>query len=651
MRYLTLAACLAALPCFAQNTPVPTTPAQIPAATFAARDQFYNPNMSPDGKHLAVTIRMPIGKRLVPTINVFSLPDMKLESTVRMDGFEVPSYYDWVSNTRLAVGKALLVGSREAPQSTGEVMAMEFDGSKQQYVFGYDMFRYSHAHHDDQAFGYVSGTPWPQNNHILLTSHPWRTERTILIDIDTVKNSSRKERASLPYKDLSFVSQPDGSPRFAYGVRDDTSFFLLRSDDGSKWNEVEQEKIGDYLRPIRISADNSEFTAWHAKNGQPASVVKENLATGERRVLAHDPNGSLALMSGVLRGQPIAVMSTIGKPQVSYFDDKSPEALLHKSLSEQFPGSIVNFVDFTTDGSKLIFSVSSDRDPGVYYLYDRASNKADLLLVSMEGIEPALMAERRPISFKARDGLQLHGYLTMPKHAPQQKVPLVLIPHGGPHGPYDEWFFDSDAQFLASRGYAVLQVNFRGSGGRGKAFETSGYRQWGGKIMDDLVDGVKWVSTQGEVDGNRACVFGASFGGYAALMLAAREPNLFKCAIGYAGVYDLPYIYKEDKSTTSRRTANWYKKFIGEDKEELERFSPVAQVAKIKAPVFLIHGGKDHIVSKEHAFRMRDALTAAGKAPEWMYIDYEGHGFYDTENATAVYEKLEAFLNRHIGKP
>lgn len=167
--------------------------------------------------------------------------------------------------------------------------------------------------------------------------------------------------------------------------------------------------------------------------------------------------------------------------------------------------------------------------------------------------------------------------------------------------------------------------------------------------MDDLVDGVKWAVSQGEVDGNRMCVFGASFGGYAALMLAAREPDLFKCAIGYAGVYDLPYIYKEDKTTTSRRTANWYKKYIGEDKAELERFSPAAQASRIKAPVLLIHGGKDYIVSKEHAFRMRDALKGAGKPPEWYYVDYEGHGFYDTENATAVYQKLEAFLQKHIG--
>jgi pimeloyl-ACP methyl ester carboxylesterase len=649
MRLAVLAACLATLPCAAQ-TAAPS-PAKIPASVFAARDQFYAPNMSPDGKHMAVTVRVPVGKRLVPMITVYSLPDMKVEATVRMQVFEVPSSYVWASNTRLVVEKAMEVGTREAPRLTGEVIALDFDGTKQEYLYGSDMFKYSRGNrfNDDWGYGWIASTPWPMNNHVLLTTHPWQAERTILVDIDTSNNATRKERASLPVKGLSFITQNDGTVRFAYGRREDNSYLLMRTDGGDKWDTVAPAKVGTFLRPFSISKDNSEYMAWHSAKGEPASVIVEKFASGDRRVYASDPDGDMTLLYGRIKGPPIAAYTTTGKPRVVYFNDSDPDVNLHKALSAQFPDSLVRFFDFTEDGSKLIFSVRSDRDPGVIYMYDRKTNRADMLMMAMEPIDPDQMAERMSFSFKARDGLLLHGFLTLPKHAPQQKLPLVLFPHGGPTE-HDEWFFDPDAQFLASRGYAVLQVNFRGSGNRGQAFQELGYRQWGGKIMDDLLDGVKWASGRNDIDPARICVMGASsFGGYSALMLAAREPEMFKCAIGYAGVYDLPYIFKEDLKRTSARSTNWYKKAIGEDKDELERFSPAAQARNIKAPVLLIHGGKDEIAPKEHAFRMRDALTAAGKAPEWMYIDYEGHGFYDTENATAVYTKLEDFLKRHIG--
>jgi dipeptidyl aminopeptidase/acylaminoacyl peptidase len=294
--------------------------------------------------------------------------------------------------------------------------------------------------------------------------------------------------------------------------------------------------------------------------------------------------------------------------------------------------------------------VRSDRDPGSYYLFDRTTMKADMLFSAMEAIDPEQMAERRPISFKARDGLELHGFVTMPAHAAGAKLPLVLLPHGGPHGIHDTWHFDDDAQFLASRGYAVLQVNYRGSGGRGVNFQESGYRQWGGKVLDDLEDGTRWLASQGEVDGNRVCAYGASFGAYASLMLAARDSNQFKCAVGYVGIYDLKLLAKPENNRQDAVMAATVRKFVGDDKAELDRISPAMLAEKIKAPVLLVHGGNDKIAPVEHAHAMRAALTAAGRPPEWFLAPNERHGFYDTANRTAFYEKLEAFLGKHIGK-
>jgi dipeptidyl aminopeptidase/acylaminoacyl peptidase len=229
-------------------------------------------------------------------------------------------------------------------------------------------------------------------------------------------------------------------------------------------------------------------------------------------------------------------------------------------------------------------------------------------------------------------------------------VPLVLMPHGGPFGISDHWYFDSDAQFLASRGYAVLQVNYRGSGGRGVDFKESGYRQWGGKIQDDLVDGVRWAIATGEVDGARMCVYGASFGGYSALMLAAREPTLFKCAVGYAGVYDLSLVYKPQNNRWDESLINFFNKTVGTDKAELERYSPARLADRITAPVMLVHGGQDKTATVENAEKMREALIKAGRPPEWFLAPGEGHGFYTTRNVTEFYQRLEAFLARHLGQ-
>jgi dipeptidyl aminopeptidase/acylaminoacyl peptidase len=347
---------------------------------------------------------------------------------------------------------------------------------------------------------------------------------------------------------------------------------------------------------------------------------------------------------------PFAAWSSVGVPKVRYFDDNNADAKLHKLLSAQFPDSTVSFIDFSEDGNLLLFGVLSDRDPGEYYLFNRTSGKADMLFSGMEAINPDDMAERRAISFKSRDGQELFGFLTMPAHAQGEKVPLVVMPHGGPHGEHDTWYFDVDSQFLASRGYAVLQVNYRGSGGRGVDFMESGYRQWGGKVQDDIVDGLKWTIAQGEVDGSRVCAYGASFGAYSALMLPVREPSMFKCAVGYAGVYDLKLLRSSDEYKGNKAAQSLIARYIGTDQQELDRFSPAMQATSIKVPVLLVHGGKDKRAPVQHAEEMREALTRAGNAPEWLLAPNEGHGFYDTANRTAFYEKLEAFLAKNIGK-
>jgi dipeptidyl aminopeptidase/acylaminoacyl peptidase len=225
---------------------------------------------------------------------------------------------------------------------------------------------------------------------------------------------------------------------------------------------------------------------------------------------------------------------------------------------------------------------------------------------------------------------------------------MVLMPHGGPFGIFDGWQYDRDAQMLAAAGYTVMQVNYRGSGNYGWAFQTAGARQWGGAMQDDLTDATRWAVEQGHADASRICIYGASYGGYAALMGVAKEPSLYRCAAGYVGVYDLPMMQRQD-GRKRRSLGNWSRDWVGEDMAALAAASPNRLAERITVPVFLAAGGEDEIAPVEHTRMMEAALRKAGVPVESLYYDTEGHGFYTEPHQREYYTRLLAFLSRHLG--
>ncbi|MDP3820956.1 MAG: S9 family peptidase [Burkholderiales bacterium] len=628
---------------------------RIPIADFVRPAQFASPVLSPDAKYLIIKARTEQEGRDTWRMMVYDLTNSSIVANVRMPVFEVPVRYWWISNTRLAVTTGREFGSLEGPQWTGEVLTMDFDGRNQEYVYGYHMYTRSRKGTtigDDYGTGTIAQIPLELSGRFFLNENLWSqtSERSRLYDIDG-KNATRKLVTEIPKRDFQFMLQNDGKPRFAFGSDDEYFESIYRFDDArSEWLPMAGSERSN-LRPLAILPDNKDFYATFGLKGGPRSLVRQSLASGERTELAVDKIGDIDRIEWSPRPSvPFAAGTNVGKPKLTYFDDKRPEAQLHKLLAAQFPGDDVIFSSFSADGAKLVFWVGSDRDPGSYYLFDRASGKAVLLFTAREWIDPARMAERRPIKFKASDGLELHGYLTLPVERDDSKLPLVLLPHGGPHTVADEWYFDPDAQFLASRGYAVLQVNFRGSGGRGTAFEASGFKQWGGRVQQDLIDGVRWLVEQGTVDAARICSYGGSFGAYSAMMTSVRAPGLFKCAVGYAGLYDLPLWYESDEVRKDRKFYNYLVRVIGTDKAVLEQNSPSKLADKLTIPVLLVHGEEDRRTQPDQAEAMRAALIKAGRPPEWMMVPNEGHGFFAGKNRQAFYEKLEAFLTKHIGK-
>jgi dienelactone hydrolase len=626
----------------------------VPVESFATEALYSSPRLAPDGKHIAVNVRIKRNGRMIPTMSIYKLPELSVVSTIAMNGYEIPASFTWITNTRLVVSKGMIVGAREAPLLTGELVAVDYDGKRQEYLFGYEGFRFSSKgkwYGNDEGHGFLTGVFRPRSENVLVTTYIWGAERTMLYDINSA-NSARKLVADIGARGLDFLVQNNKTPRFAFGMNDKAEPTMFRFDEaGGEWRLVDPKPLGAYYRPFAFLRGDKEFYALHSQDGGPERIVRDAVDGSSRTVVAEDrlfSPGGIAYTA--YPWTPFGVFDTHGIPKIRYLDESLPDAQLHKSLSAQFPDEVVNFINFTDDGKKLLFHVASDRDPGSYYLYDRASNKAELLFSNMEQIDPEQMAQRHPVEFKARDGTLITGYLTLPKNPDKKKLPMVLYPHGGPSGVTEDWYFDTDAQFLASRGYAVLQLNFRGSGGRGENFMNAGQKQWGGLMIDDMIDGVKWAGTRPDIDLKRVCSYGISYGGYAALMLPVREPSLFKCAVGYAGIYDLNRIYDEHTVKARRSSRSFYERWVGTDKAQLTRYSPALNADKIKIPVLLIHGGKDEIDPKEYAYHMREVLTKAGNPPDWLFEPDEGHGFYDVENRRKVLVKLEEFFGKHIGK-
>ena len=307
----------------------------------------------------------------------------------------------------------------------------------------------------------------------------------------------------------------------------------------------------------------------------------------------------------------------------------------------------------TEKEDRYLIIVQSDKLYGKYYNYDKATGDITLLYDLMPQLKEEDMAEMLPISFMSRDGIKLHGYITLPKSAKEgSKVPLIVNPHGGPQGIRDSWGFNPETQLFASRGYATLQVNFRISGGYGKEFFTSGFKQIGRKVMDDVEDGVQYVIEQGWVDASKIAIYGASHGGYATLMGLVKTPELYTCGVDYVGVSSIftffesfPEYWKPYKDMVKEI---WYDLDNEQEREIAREVSPVYQLHKINKPLFVVQGANDPRVKIAESDQIVEALRARGFEVPYMVKYDEGHGFAKEENSIAFYKCMMGFISEHL---
>ena len=326
---------------------------------------------------------------------------------------------------------------------------------------------------------------------------------------------------------------------------------------------------------------------------------------------------------------------------------------LHKKITTKFPNYNYSIADVTDDESKYLIFIQSDKLYGTYYSYDVKKGEFKLLYNLMPNLIEKDMAEMRPITFKSRDGKTIHGYITLPKEALNgKKVPVIVNPHGGPQGIRDSWGFNPEAQLFASRGYATLQVNFRISGGYGKAFLESGFKQIGRKAMDDVEDGLKYVAEQGWVDKNNAAIYGGSHGGYAVLRGLTKTPDLYACGVDYVGVSNIFTFFNSFpeywKPYTEIVKEIWYDSDIPEEKVIMEEVSPVFHVDKIKKPLFVVQGANDPRVNIDESDQIVSSLREKGFDVPYMVRYDEGHGFAKEENSIALYKTMMGFFAKHL---
>jgi acetyl esterase/lipase len=340
-------------------------------------------------------------------------------------------------------------------------------------------------------------------------------------------------------------------------------------------------------------------------------------------------------------------------PQRYWFDPAMTE--LQRQIDAMHPELLNTIVNMDAAENRLLVLSWSDREPGIYSLVDLATQKVTPIGRRMPWIKPEEMAPMYPIECRARDGLPLCGYLTLPVGAGRRNLPAVVLVHGGPWV-RDVWGFDTLVQFLANRGYAVLQINFRGSAGYGADFSAKGREQVGGTIQDDIADATRWLVAQHFADPQRIAIMGGSFGGYSVLHALAKSPELYRCGVAYAAVTDWPDLLAKREKGEYLLVHEYWRRQIGDLKDEAVRrrmteVSPVSFADQIRLPLLLVHGEEDQVVPIKQAKRFADSLAKLGRPPDTLYLKRVGHEFPVDKPAREFLTRLESFLARHLGPP
>lgn len=617
----------------------------IPLQDFIKTAEFVSVKISPDGDKLAGIV----DENGSHKIAVIDLKKMKPLSAIAFGENRKIATYGWNDNNHLLLDINKTVGFLDRKGKWEAMFYMDAKGKKKKELFN----------RGNSNGAYIVDTLPEDPRHAIVVTSNSGANLPRLVKYNLRTGTERK--FGKPADQYAGVPRLDKNKKavvsLAYNPKTASSYLYYKLPDApnTEWKKLDLSQGKSEVTTTFAGSSTQPDTVYLLSNHDASTigVFSLNLRTGELKKIYRNPRVDVEQPIFNLNKEVIGFRLNPDYPQVFWVEPKDPIAVTYQGLMQALPGRNIVIYNHTNDGKKLVFLANGDKYPGDFYLLNLHNNKVAKLVSARGWLKPEQLAEVKPITLKARDGLELHGYLTLPPGKEPKNLPLLVNPHGGPHGPRDYWQFNPETQLLANRGYAVLQVNFRGSGGYGRDFQQAGYRKWGREMQDDVTDTTLWAVEQGIADKNRICLYGGSYGGYATLQGLVREPDLYKCGIGYVGVYDLETLRScGDIATRGHYGKAFLNRVIGKDADELKANSPAKNADRIKAKVFLAHGEDDVRVPMCQLKQMVKGLKKSGKVEGKDYFVMtrdEGHGYHNPKNRTDFYSAALKFLDENIG--
>ncbi|AKS41777.1 alpha/beta hydrolase family protein [Wenzhouxiangella marina] len=630
----------------------------IPTRAFFDSAKVTNMKIAPDGEHVAFTYEEGSEVRLA----VLNLDSSQITASFEFGDNQHVFNFWWGNNERVLMSVGEVTGNLDNLGRPAHLYAADVDGRRRQQIFEMVSSSYQILH-----------TLPDDREHVLIARRHWGDGGSPKANLLDIYNGEMRYLPDQPMSNDIVAIIPDNSGEIRLAAEviqgdtfDDRQLNLFIKHAENDWRRLRLESVRQpvSINLIGFSADNEQ--AYFLSNHDMAAndrlgVFRYDFGSNEIELLHRDARVNVSGTITGHDGEVLGVTADFGPRSYTFFGDLAEthrDAILLQRLVLSFPEQNVALTSFTQDGRLAVAWVWGDRNPGEFFLFDTESLQARFLAARLPELPKDALVPMEPVTIEARDGLSLNALLTRPADQ-RENLPLIVNVHGGPFGIYDRWGYQPEAQYFAQHGYATLQVNYRGSGNRGDDFQNAGRREWGGKMQDDVTDATRWAIEQGIADPDRICIYGGSYGGYATLMGVVKEPELYACGVGYVGVYDLVWFREGDGNDWSRQQGRgsrqarerWFDAWVGPDPDALEPYSPVHNVDRIEAELFIVHGGSDVRVVVGHAERLRDALDEIGKSYEWLIKEEEGHGFYNVDNRVELYERMLSFFNRHIGEP
>ncbi len=456
--------------------------------------------------------------------------------------------------------------------------------------------------------------------------------------------------AENPGNIMGWLTDHSGALRVAVTSDGVNTTLLHRETEEQEFQPLLTTNFKESASPLFFTFDNKNLFATSNIGRDKSAIIIMDTTRGEEieKIFEHPEVDVNHLSYSRKRKVLTGISFTTWKSQRHFLDEEAEKR--YQWLKEQLGDDEITITSFNRDEDKFIVRTYSDRTLGTYYFYDQKAEKLEKLAEVGPWLKKEEMAEMKPVTYQSRDGLTIHGYLTVPLGKQAKNLPLVVNPHGGPWV-RDTWGFNPEVQFLANRGYAVLQINYRGSTGYGRAFWEASFKQWGLKMQDDISDGVQYLINEGMADPDRVAIYGGSYGGYATLAGMAFTPDLYACGVDYVGVSNL-FTFMQTIPPYWKPMLEMMYEMVGnpeEMKQQFEETSPALQAHKIKAPLLIAQGAKDPRVNKAESDQIVEALQERGIDVDYLVKENEGHGFRNEENRFEFYQEMEQFLVKYLG--